>query len=314
MRNLSTNMGLKIHIILLFACSVLFCFFIPTSTVNAATNYQEGAWIGTWPSSVTDNVYAFNTKTDSKMQVVNTFVNTNQNLDQFGSTINYVDSKNAINMLTLEPFGLTTVDINNGVLDAYFEKLAEQLKGWKGGKEIWIRYLHEGNANYYSWCIGDSKINTNDSYKKAFQKTVDIFRKKGATNVKWIYNVNAENVGVGASYTLAYPGNDYVDFVSIDGYNWGNSQSWSSWKWFRQIFDKAYYSLNRYNKPTIIAEFASAEVGGDKATWIKNAYEQMDSGCYPLLKAAVWFNEKKELDWTIDSTEASLKAFQNRHK
>ena len=24
-----------------------------------------------------------------------------------------------------------------------------------------------------------------------------------------------------------YPGDDYVDYISIDGYNWGTAQSWS---------------------------------------------------------------------------------------
>ena len=40
-----------------------------------------------------------------------------------------------------------------------------------------------------------------------------------------------------------------IDYISIDGYNWGKSQSWSSWKSFAQVFDDAYKALANIDKP-----------------------------------------------------------------
>ena len=36
--------------------------------------------------------------------------------------------------------------------------------------------------------------------------------------------------------TAYWPGDAYVDFQSIDGYNWGASQSWSSWRSPEEVF------------------------------------------------------------------------------
>ena len=68
-------------------------------------------------------------------------------------------------------------------------------------------------------------------------------------NVKWIWTTNVTNHGEGATLTGNYPGDEYVDYISIDGYNWGKSQSWSSWKSFAQVFDDAYKALANIDKP-----------------------------------------------------------------
>jgi len=73
-----------------------------------------------------------------------------------------------------------------------------------------------------------SRVNTNETYIAAFRHIVDIFRANGATNVKWVFNVNCDNVGNGTSYLGHYPGDNYVDYTSIDGYNWGTTQSWEA--------------------------------------------------------------------------------------
>jgi len=196
-------------------------------------------------------------------------------------------------------------------LDVHFIKLAKELKAWQNGSEIWIRPLHEVNGNWYGWCIGDSQVNTNESYRAAFQRIVKIFCVYEANNVKFIYNVNDENVGKkGASYMDAYPSDEYVDYVSMDGYNWGTSRDGSTWQEFRQIFDKAYNALiSGSERSVIIAEFVSTEIGGSKADWITDMKYQIQSGAYPKLTAAIWFNENKETDWRIESATSSLVAY-----
>lgn len=284
-----------------------------TPTPTTSTTSLTGFWLGDWPSASKQNIEYINQLAGTRSGIIHTFVNTNQDIYQWGF-MDYVKSQGAINLLTLETkksdySHYTTVDINNGMMDAYLNKIAKQLKSWQNGSEIWIRPLHEVNGNWYGWCIGDSKVNTNESYQQAFQRMVKIFRDNGANNVKFIYNVNNDNVGTGASYMGAYPGDDYVDFVSMDGYNWGTTKSWSSWKGFRQIFDKPYNALVAGSKrPVIIPEYASTEMGGNKAAWITDAKGQILAKTYPMLVAAIWFNQNKETDWRIQSSDNSLLA------
>ena len=286
-----------------------------TTTEASASITRTGAWLGAWPSSNERNIEHFNQLAKRPSDIIHTFISISQDTSWWKGSIDYVKSQGATNLLTLEMKksdgqDYSTVDINNGLLDAHLINLAKQLKAWQNGSEIWIRPLHEVNGNWYGWCIGDSQVNTNESYIQAFQRVVNIFRANEANNVKFIYNVNDQNVGKGASYMEAYPGDDYADYVSMDGYNWGTSRPWSTWQGFREIFDEAYNALISGSKrPVIIAEFASTEMGGSKAAWITDMKNQIQSGAYPKLTAVIWFNENKETDWRIESATASLVAY-----
>lgn len=295
-----------------FLVTLVFMVHLGAARVSAQSPVVEGAWFGSWASSQNQNIEQFQQMTQTNLGIVQTFVNVDVGYSSFKPTMDYVDSKGAVNLLTLTPHGYTTKDINNGKLDKYYSGLAKQLKGWNNGKEIWVRILHEGNGNWYSWSIGDSKVNTADSYKKAFQHIVDLFRKEGATNVKWVYNVNNSNVGKNAGFTNAYPGKDYVDYVSIDGYNWGTQSDVGKSTGFSEIFDAAYQALAPLGKPVLITEIGCSESGTDKAAWVTDVYTQLKNGVYPNLKALVWFDENKEYDWRINSSAAALTAYINK--
>lgn len=278
-----------------------------------------GAWLGTWPSTTDRSIEKFNTLSNRHCDVIHSFVSSNQDMAEWTGFMNYTKEQGAINLLTIllhnsEGIQYSTMDINNGKLDAYFTELAKQFKNWQGGSEIWFQPLYEVNGYWFGWCVGDSKVNTNETYREAYQRIVTIFRNNGATNVKFGYNVNYNNNGKGASYMGAYPGDEYVDFVSIDGYNWGTLKSWSRWQTFREIFDEAYIALtNGSNKPVVISEVASTERGGSKAAWITDMKKQIETGAYPKLKAVIWFNDNsntEKMDWEINTSESSLAAYQ----
>ncbi|HEY8909782.1 MAG TPA: glycosyl hydrolase [Desulfosporosinus sp.] len=277
-----------------------------------------GAWLGSWPSPSQKNIEQYNQLSKQQSDIIETFVNTNQDITQWEDFLDYVKSQGAKNLLTLEMkksdgTDYNTVDINNGQLDAYFTKLAKQMKSWQQGSEVWVMLMHEVNGTWYGWSIGDSQVNTNESYKAAYRRVVKIFRNNGANNVMFLYNVNHANSGKGASFMDAYPGDDYVDYVAIDGYNWGTSRSWGNWEGFRQIFDDAYNALaSGSTRSVIITEVASTEIGGNKAAWITDMKKQIQAKVYSKLVAAIWLNENKETDWRIQSSASSLEAFQEK--
>ncbi len=106
-----------------------------------------------------------------------------------------------------------------------------------------------------------------------------------------------------------YPGDDVVDWIGLDGYNWGATQTWSNWMSFYDTFSEIYNRFKTSAKPLMVAEFASTEYGGSKSQWIREAF-LYTRGVFPRIKALTWFNINKETDWRINSSEVSCTAYQ----
>jgi len=202
-------------------------------------------------------------------------------------------------------------NINKGQHDAYIKKWAKEIKAW--GKPIFLRVGHEFNIDGYPWGI----INNGQDpkkYIKAYRRVVDIFKKEGVKNVKWVwcfmnYSYPEEDWN---DYEAAYPGDDYVDWIGIDGYNWGKTQSWSDWQSFNFLFREQMRRMKKLHpdKPIMVAEFGSAEKGGDKAAWIKEIPGLLKSSMKDI-DAIIWFDLRKETDWRIKSSQKSLDAFKH---
>ena len=297
--------------ILMAILLLLGLMLFPVTGNSAETELKNGAWLGSQPTDA--GIKELNQLQGRNLDIVHMFINWSTNFDFVKTHADAVYANNAILLLTWEPWEYDTVQIMNGTTDSYIRRMAQDMKSY--GKEIWLRPLHEANGDWYPWAIGyTGGRNTNSTYIAAFRRIVDIFRNEGANNVKWVFNVNCNNVGPNTSFTGIYPGDEYVDYNSIDGYNWGTTQSWgSTWQTFDQIFLEAYNSLTNYNKPIIIAEWASAEIGGNKAQWITESFNRIKSS-YDKIFAVVWFNHNKETDWRINSSEAALNAYRNAIK
>jgi len=216
--------------------------------------------------------------------------------------------------LTFQPCDSTGAGYKNsqiiaGTFDAYLRRYASEIKIW--GKPVWLRPMHEMNGDWFGWSPGING-NSPESYSEAWKHIVDLFREEGASNVKWVYSVNFENKGDN-TFLGQYPGDNYVDFLSIDGYNWGTAEKWSQWKDFDAVFSEAYHVLQEKQKSIIISEWGCVEEGGDKAGWIRDAFAKIRfSGRYDLIFACIWFDLKAgNDDFRIDSSPSSLKAYKD---
>jgi beta-mannanase len=191
-----------------------------------------------------------------------------------------------------------------GEHDAYLRAFARDAKA--AGMPILLRPLHEMNGNWYPWG-GTVNTNSPDQFPAAWRHVVEVFRSEGASNVRFVWSPQATSVPDDPynAMSLYWPGDDYVDYVALDGYNWGAER----WQSFRQVFDRGYDDVTALSdKPLFIAETASAEEGGDKAAWIEEMFVDLSSD-YPRISGVVWFNRDKERDWRIESSRASLVAF-----
>lgn len=118
-----------------------------------------------------------------------------------------------------------------GEFDDYIRDFARQLKEQK--QTIYLRFAREMSGNWYPW---STSIIGAENYKAMYRYIHDLFDDAGAHNVKWIFSVNWENFPEDNCYKDAYPGDSYVDIVGGDGYNWGESKSWSRWMEFDEVF------------------------------------------------------------------------------
>src|SRR5579883_2506454 len=225
------------------------------------------------------------------------------------SQLNPVIARGAVPMISMNPYPKThfsDAQIASGAMDAYLHEYAHNAATW--GKPLYYRFAWEMNGcwMHFSPCAG----NTNASYVAMWQHVHDIFQQEGATNVRWVWCPNDVVRGVAPDFTPLYPGDAYVDYVALDGYNWGTSHPGHKWHSFADEFSSSYHLLTSLtNKPVMIGETSSAEVGGNKADWITQAFFQAIPALFPRIKCVIWFNMNKETDWLINSSPAALQAF-----
>jgi beta-mannanase len=169
-----------------------------------------------------------------------------------------------------------------------------------------LRFAHEMNGNWYPWSA-QTNGNTAGDYVAAWRQVRSVFSRQGVTNVTWSWSPNVPYTGSTPLSSL-YPGDAYVDEVALDGYNWGSTQSWSTWTSFWDLFSAGVTQLRSLTaKPVFIAEVATAESGGSKAAWISDMFATL--AAHPEIRGFTWFDHAKETDWRIDSTTESLDAF-----
>ena len=189
--------------------------------------------------------------------------------------------------------GIDYEGLLSGKYDSYITDFASRLKAAPG--DVLLRFAHEMNGNWYPWSgprLGSGQ------YIRIYRHIKDIFDRAGCKNVKWVFSVNFEDVPSGNDYKQFYPGDKYVDYFGIDGYNWGHAAGDNKWRRFRDIFYPRYREIAAvYKKPVLITEFGSAEKGQDKAVWIKEAFQGIKE--MKRVTGFILFDVDKEEPWSV---------------
>lgn len=197
-------------------------------------------------------------------------------------------------------------DIAAGKHDAYLKGLAQAAVWYK--KPFLVRFAHEMNLAGSPWATGKNG-NTAAGYIAAWRHVVNVFRKAGATNVQWVWSPNVDCAGA-CPFTQYYPGDAYVDWVALDGYNFGQAHA-VRWMSMKEIFQSSYNTMMKLSaKPLMIAETASLDSGGNKAAWITQGFVRDLPASMPQVRALVWWNRNDGRDdYRLNSTTASREAF-----
>jgi beta-mannanase len=177
-------------------------------------------------------------------------------------------------------------DISAGSHDAYIRQWAADAKAW--GHPFFLRFNWEMNGTWqFPW---SEQLNGNlpGDYVRAWRHVHDLFAQVGAANATWVW---CPNVSGGTTIPVAsvYPGDDYVDWTCLDGYN-----KYQTWLGMRSVFTGSginwlYDSYTDIlsvapNKPIMIGETASLEAGGGgakKAAWLADAFGNLNTSPIP---------------------------------
>jgi len=229
--------------------------------------------------------------------------------------MNAVVARGAMPLITWEPWDYTAGGnqpaysaraIARGAYDPFIRDWARAAAGW--GKPFYLRFAHEMNGNWYPWAVGVNG-NTGADYTSMWKHVRRIFAQEGAANVRWVWSPNVAYPGSSA-FADSFPGDNAVDWVGLDGYNWGTSQLGKQWTSFVATFNASYTAVAQLTgRPMMIGETASTELGGDKAAWITQGLLTDLPAHFPRIRAVIWFDENKESDWRVDSSATALAAY-----
>ena len=198
-------------------------------------------------------------------------------------------------------------NIVNGSLDPYIRQFATAAKEW--GHPFFLRFDWEMNGFWFPWSEG---VNGNKpgEFVAAWRHVHDIFASVGATNANWVWCPNVDFTRQLIPLNKVYPGKSYVDWTCMDGFNWGKRNFSVGWQSFNQIFSETYRRILKIapEKPMLLGEVASNEIGGSKPAWIENMLREVPR--YRRVRGLIWFDVRdRNTHWPIESSKQSENAF-----
>jgi hypothetical protein len=201
-------------------------------------------------------------------------------------------------------------NITNGNHDAYIRQFARDARDFGG--IVLLRFAHEANNDWFPWSINNFD-NSPETFIAAWRHVHALFQQEGATNVRFIWSVARQSCSGGCNpYEHVYPGNAYVDVLGFSGYNWGaiDGKQWTS---MYDLYRRAVAHMREISaKPIMVAETGSNSVGGSKADWIRDGYQEVRERL-PQISSIVYLNADLRSvghpDWRLSSPAAALAAY-----
>lgn len=201
-------------------------------------------------------------------------------------------------------------DIIAGKFDSYIRKWAGEAKAW--GHPFFLRFDWEMNGNWFPWSESRDG-NYAGEYVAAWRHVHAIFTEVGTTNASWVWCPYVNPNGNLQSPATLYPGDAYVDWTCLDGYNRGTTASPTApYRSFDYLFGPNYREITETvapTKPMLLGEVATSEHGGSKSQWIEEMFAALPTA-YPQVRGLLWFDYFDQgNDWPIETSPAATAAF-----
>lgn len=208
----------------------------------------------------------------------------------------------AVPCITWEPMhvvknkriAIPEAEILNGSYNPYLAAMAKTIIAFEN--PVILRFAHEMNLKEYHWGTTEEAYGPQSpqTYVKIFSYVFDYFKNMGVKNVLWAFCPNSDSLPNEPWNKIAnyYPGDQIIDLLGIDGYNWD-----SPYREFKDIFFNAYTELKKISpgKPLFIFETASSRQP-KRQEWLQNAIKTITEWG---IQGVIWFQVNKEKDWRL---------------
>lgn len=224
-----------------------------------------------------------------------------------GDQLRGVWKRGGVPMVTWEPWskagrGIRLRAIAHGRYDAYLHRSARTAAAWD--HPVFLRFAHEMNGGWYPWSRGVNGT-TPAIYRAAWRHLVRIFNREGARKVRWVWSPYV-NVDGRHPFRRFFPGGRWIDWVALDGINWGGSLRWRS---PGQLFRHSYRQLTSLtSKPVMIAETGCGERGGNKPWWVRRMLRRLLPRLPHVRAVLFWDVADSRADLRVNSTPSALRA------
>ena len=194
-------------------------------------------------------------------------------------------------------------EIADGKWDDYLRRFARQAKDLD--MRVYYRFGYEMNGDWFPW--GQKKKLFIDAWRRAWK----IFHKEQADSVLWVFSPGVVwgELTFDKDILPYYPGDNYVDIVALDGYNFGDAHDqYHRWESFHEVYAGSIAGLLSFGKPMWIAEIG-CPADPRRSQWLRDFLEFFDTnGCFEVF---FWFNDNKEGEpnFRIDADAASQAVF-----
>ena len=158
-------------------------------------------------------------------------------------------------------------------------------------------------------------LGTAAEFVAAWRHYVSVFRDRGVTNVAWNWIITPSSfrtppIGPGAN--ALYPGDDVVDWISLDPYNWFACTTGMppAWRPLREMLTPFVAWAEPHGKPLMLAEWASSEDPARatrKAEWFTEAAATLRD--FPGVKAVSYYEGVGKCPWWNASSHPARHAF-----
>lgn len=200
-------------------------------------------------------------------------------------------------------------EIASGRYDETIKTWAEILSAWVYDEDghhrrVYLNLAPEFNGDWSPWspAVGDD---SEEDFVAMWRHIHDIVSDTGLTSefVQWIWTL--DNTTRNVDREACYPGDDYVDWCGIHGYNW---TTWIPWQTPSEVYDETISFIRSVaDKPIAITEFGSSSETEDderdpqkKNEWIADTYDYMED---EDIRLSLYFNVERETDWAVFDSE-----------
>jgi hypothetical protein len=283
---------------------------------------RQGAWWGSYPGQRPGDVEAREAVYDRRVDVLHRYHDWDDAWPTAEERSYAAEGRFLFEGWESRVFGGGVVcwaDIAAGGHDAAIDAQARRLAAF--ASPLFVGFMHEPEDNTgpcRPGVGGDPKapMGSVEELRAAWRHVVERVRPV-APNVVWVFTVMGHDP---AGSWAFYPGDDVVDWVAWDPYNWANcaGRTRDAWRSFEQAARPMYAYLDAVGstKPRMLSEYGSHDDPGlgSKERWLREIPATLETAM-PKLKAVVLFDRLATpvpgdpCAWLVDSSPGARAGF-----